>query len=108
MAMAIMARGTLRLSLDMAMAPATPTDLPRVFLDTMAAMDMEVMDMAATTERETLRLSLDMDTPEATPTDLPRDSLDTMAVMVMLDMAMVLLPTIPMAVPALSTEAPRV
>merc|ERR1711894_783377 len=76
------ARGTLRLSLDMAMPPATPTDLPRVFLDTMAAMAMVVMDMAATMERGTLRLSLDM--------------------------AMALLPTIPMVVPALSTEAPRV
>merc|ERR1712179_711036 len=76
------ARGTLRLSLDMDTPEATPTDLPRDSLDTMAVMDMVVMDMEATMERGTLRPSLDM--------------------------AMALLPTIPMVVPALSTEAPRV
>merc|ERR1719158_1525580 len=44
-----MARGLLRLRLspDMAMvAEATPTDLPRDFLDTMADTDMVAMDMA--------------------------------------------------------------
>merc|ERR1712066_16168 len=103
----------------MAMPLATPTDLPRDFMDTMAA--MAVMDTVAITARGMLRLSpdMDMDMLEATPTGLPRDFVDTMAAMVAMDMAatmargllrlsldMVLLPTIPMAVPALSTGAP--
>merc|ERR1719500_2135314 len=120
-----MARGTLRLSPDMAMAAeATPTDLPRDSLDTMVATDMVGMDMAVMA-RGMLRLSPDMAmAAEATPTDLPRDSLDTMVATDMVamdmavmergtqrlspDMAMALLPTIPMVAPALSTGAPRV
>merc|ERR1719480_86590 len=96
-----MARGTLRLSLDMAMPLATPTGLPRDFMVTMAAI------MA----RGMLRLSPDMDMAmlEATPTGLPRDFMDTMVVTDMvatmargllrpsLDMALALFPTIPMA-----------
>merc|ERR1719341_102092 len=62
----------------MAMPLATPTDLPRDFMDTMVAMG--VMDTVAIMARGMLRLSL----------------------------AMALLPTIPMAAPALSTGAPRV
>merc|ERR1719232_620823 len=116
-----MARGTLRLSPDMAMPLATPTGLPRDFTDTMAA--MVATDMAATMARGMLRLSPDMAMLEATPTGLPRDFMDTMAVMVAmdmaatmargllrpsLDMALALFPTIPMAAPALSIGAPRV
>merc|ERR1719239_927921 len=62
----------------MAMPLATPTDLPRDFMDTMVAMG--VMDKVAIMARGMLRLSLGM--------------------------AMALLPTIPMAAPALSTGAP--
>merc|ERR1719239_2084399 len=63
----------------MAMPLATPTDLPRDFMDTMVAMG--VMDTVAIMARGMLRLSLAM--------------------------ALLLLPTIP-AAPALSTGAPRV
>merc|ERR1739842_108275 len=95
---------------------ATPTDLPRDFMDTMVA--MVVMDTVAIMARGMLRLSLGMAMPLATPTDLPRDFMDTMVAMgvmdtvaimargmlrLSLDMALALLPTILMAAPALST-----
>merc|ERR1712066_331145 len=63
---AITARGMLRLSpdMDMDMLEATPTGLPRDFMDTMAA--MVAMDMAATDMARGL-LSPDMAMAVATP-----------------------------------------
>jgi len=114
----VMARDLLRLRLsqDMDMLPATPTDHHRVSPDT------EVMEDMVTMAREMLRLSQDMVMLPATLTDLHRVSLLDMVVMGMEDMVvmvmardllsqvmvMLLLLTIHMEDPALSTEAPKV
>jgi len=117
--MVIMARDPLRLRLsqDMDMLPAIPTDLHRVSLDT------EDMEDMVTMAREMLRLSQDMVTLPVTLTDPHRVSLLDMVVMameVMEDMVtmaremlsqamvMLLLLTIHMEDPVLSTEAPKV
>merc|ERR1719348_2701114 len=101
----------LRLSQDMVMLPATPTDLHRVSLD-MEVTVMEDTEDMVTTAREMLRLSQDMVMLLATLTDLHRVSLLDMVVMevtmaremLSLVMVMLLLPTIHMEDPALSTE----
>merc|ERR1719347_1683436 len=115
----VMAREMLRLSQDMVvMLPATPTDLHRVSLD----MEVTVMEDMVTMAREMLMLSQDMVMLPATLTDPHRVSLLDMVVMGMEDMVvmvmardllsqvmvMLLLLTIHMEDPALSTEAPKV
>jgi len=118
----VMAREMLRLSQDMVvMLPATPTDLHRVSLD-MEVTVMEDTEDMVTMAREMLRLSQDMVMLPATLTDPHRVSLLDMVVMGMEDMVvmvmardllsqvmvMLLLLTIHMEDPALSTEAPKV
>merc|ERR1711902_271725 len=75
----VMARDLLRLRLsqDMDMLPATPTDHHRVSPDT------EVMEDMVTMAREMLRLSQDMVMLPATLTDPHRVSLLVMVVMAM-------------------------
>merc|ERR1711983_545999 len=112
-----MARDQLRLRLNQVtdMLPATLTDLHRVSLD------MEVMVMEDTMVREMLMLSQVMVMPPATLTDPHRVSLLDMEVTDMEDMVvtmaremlsqvmvMLLLLTIHMEDPALSTEALKV
>ena len=117
-----MARDQLRLRLNQVtdMLPATLTDLHRVSLD-MEVMDMEDMVMEVTMVREMLMLSQVMVMPPATLTDPHRVSLLDMEVTDMEDMVvtmaremlsqvmvMLLLLTIHMEDPALSTEALKV
>merc|ERR1712095_154479 len=117
-----MARDQLRLRLNQVtdMLPATLTDLLRVSLD-MEVMDMEDMVMEVTMVREMLMLSQVMVMPPATLTDPHRVSLLDMEVTDMEDMVvtmaremlsqvmvMLLLLTIHMEDPALSTEALKV
>merc|ERR1719500_1904577 len=81
-----MARGPLRLRQDMEamdMLPAILTEAPRVFMDTMVAMGMVVMDMVMARGL----LSQDMAMLTATTTEALRVSMDIMVVM---DMVMVM------------------
>merc|ERR1712130_168274 len=118
----VMAREMLRLNQDMVvMLPATPTDLHRVSLDMEVTVTEDMEDMVIMA-REMLMLSQDLVMLPATPTDPHRVSLLDMVVMGMEDMVvmvmardllsqvmvMLLLLTIHMEDPALSTEAPKV
>jgi len=104
----VMARGLLMLSQDMAMPPATPTEAPRVFMDTMEVTDMAVMDTVMA--RDLLMLDMAMAMLAATLTEAPRVFMDTMEVMDMEVMDMVmerdLLMQDTMVVPALMSTRP--
>merc|ERR1719154_947655 len=84
------------------MPPATLTEAPRVFMDT-----MEVMDMDMVMARGLLMLDMAMAMPPATLTEAPRVFMDTMEVMDM-DMVMArgLLMLDTMEVPALMSTRP--
>ena len=101
-----LARGPLKLRQDMvamAMLQAILTEAPRVFMDTMVAMGMVVMDMVMARGL----LNQDMAMLPATTTEAPRVFMDIMVVMDMvMDMARGLLMLDTMVVPALmSTRA---
>ena len=104
----VMARGLLMLSQDMAMPPATPTEAPRVFMDTMEVTDMEVMDMVM--ERDLLMQDT-MVVPALTSTRPVLTTMDLMAMasttmargLPMLDMVMeVMVLVMPMELEATS------
>merc|ERR1719162_898524 len=104
----VMAKGLLMVSQDMAMPPATPTEAPRVFMDTMEVTVMEVMDMVM--ERDLLMQGT-MVVPALTSTRLVLTTMDLMAMasttmargLPMLDMVMeVMVLVMPMELEATS------